>query len=663
MKRFLLLLSLFVAPAFAQTLPTPPGSAAPAPQLRALRERYNALVRRINAAQAPADVQNSPLLRFKLEEARLLLYQMDAGLFAFPEDVLKSIQTIIERAEIVSRAQGDAGLLATSQMHERAYLAANDGSIQPYWVFVPENYTPNKKYPLVIFLHGFSTDISKANPWIPDKATWSLYTNHGCILAIPYGRRNSDFVGIGEDDTTIVTEQVKAHYSVDPNRVTLMGASMGGYGVYAVGLHQPDLWAGLSPMSGRTDFYLWFKLDADKVPWWKQVLYNANDPRHLAANALNLPIFIQHGALDTLNDPEQSRRFVADMKALGNPVRYREVPEGDHYIYFEPDTFLQTIEWAAKVTRPIAPKRVVYTTGDLRNHRAYWTDISAFEDYNRPAKIEAEIKAGNRIEVKKQNVARFTLKPPAALLKDGQPITLLVNGTADTHKFETGKPIEWPSAPVVTAAPIKSPALCGPIKNIYRDPFLLVYGTLKRKPTAFRSIVAVSVDHANALRFTEEWSIYCDGVPRLRADKDLSEDDRKNYNLILFGTRESNSVLAGIADNLPLELLPNGYRVGKDKVEVPNPEEIGVQFCYPSPFDARRMIVVQSGLFWGTKLPDNHKFDLLPDYIVFDNTIEPGAQTDHFDLTDMTNRALVTGFFDGKWQFSPPKAADAAPKP
>ena len=251
---------------------------------------------------------------------------------------------------------------------------------------------------------------------------------------------------------------------------------------------------------------------------------------------------------------------------------------------------------------------------------------------------------------------------------------LFVNGAADERKFEMGKPIVWPqqAAPDAAAPRIKSPSLCGPIKNVYRDPFMLVYGTLKEKPlpalpqAATGEKIEPNADSANALRFAREWSIYCDGYPRLKSDRDVTAEDRKNYNLILFGTRESNAILAGIADQLPLELTPDGYRLGKDKIEVAKPDEIGVQFCYPSPFDARRMIVVQSGLFWGEQLPANHKLDLLPDYIVFDNTIEPGAQTDHFDLTDQTNHALACGFFDAKWQFAPPKAALAAgttPKP
>ena len=86
-----------------------------------------------------------------------------------------------------------------------------------------------------------------------------------------------------------------------------------------------------------------------------------------------------------------------------------------------------------------------------------------------------------------------------------------------------------------------------------------------------------------------------------------------------------------------LELTPTGYRIGTRQVEGTN---LGLQLCYPSPFADDRMIVVQSGLYWGEALPVNHKFDLIPDYIVYDAATDP---------SDSTNRALVAGFFDGNW--------------
>jgi hypothetical protein len=65
------------------------------------------------------------------------------------------------------------------------------------------------------------------------------------------------------------------------------------------------------------------------------------------------------------------------------------------------------------------------------------------------------------------------------------------------------------------------------------------------------------------------------------------------------------------------------------------------------------MIVVQSGTYWGAALPVNHKFDLLPDYIVFNDT---------FDLSDATNNAMAAGYFDNNWQL-PAKPTATVPLP
>jgi len=210
---------------------------------------------------------------------------------------------------------------------------------------------------------------------------------------------------------------------------------------------------------------------------------------------------------------------------------------------------------------------------------------------------------------------------------------------------------------------IKTPERSGPLRNCYRDPFLLVYGTraittrevrlgASSTKNNARRMRVIGSDEANARRFAHEWNLFADGIPPLKADREVTLDDRRRFNLILFGTRESNSILAEFADKLPVELTPGGYRLNGTKIEGTN---LGLVLCYPSPFDERRMVVVQSGLFWGDALAINHKFDLQPDYIVF-NT--------EFDLSDGTNRALAAGYFDNKWQLELPASfPNAAPAP
>ncbi|HVF11148.1 MAG TPA: prolyl oligopeptidase family serine peptidase [Abditibacteriaceae bacterium] len=612
------------------------------PSIQEMRSRLEMLEKQVAAGKAPRDAQNLALLRFKLEQARLWLERLEDKYSYYSYGADRGLATALDSADSINRATGDFAAQTRSPLHQRAYIAPADNSAQPYWVFLPDGYTPRRKYPLVVFLHGYDPDISKIEPWLPDESIWKLATGRGFIFAVPYGRRNSDFVGIGEDDTLAVTDAVQRLYSVDAARTFLLGPSMGGYGVYAVGLHQPHRWAGLAPMCARSDFYLWFKLDRATTAPWKRLLYDADDPRHLAANAFQLPIFLQQGALDHIVNVEHSRRMTADLRALNYPIRYREIPDAGHYIYWENSTYEIALDWMRRVPVRPAPRRIAYTTGDLKNHRAYWLKIDALQDYSRTAHIEVEIKAGNRIEATTANVAGFTLTPPARYLDRERPVTLVVNGLAQKH---TVSPLRWPvpnaSAPnTSTTAPapfpgLKSPLRCGPIKNCYRDPFLLVYGTLGKGD-------GPNPDEVSARRYASEWRRYADGAPPIKADREVSEDDRKRYNLILFGTRSSNAVLASITDKLPLELMADGYRLGSEKFAA---TDIGLQFCYPSPFDARRMIVVQSGLYWGEALPINHKLDLLPDYIVYSS---------QRNITDDTNHDLAAGFFDGNWQIAQP---------
>jgi hypothetical protein len=403
---------------------------------------------------------------------------------------------------------------------------------------------------------------------------------------------------------------------------------MGGYGVYTIGLHHPDKFAALAPMCGRTDMYLWFRLNRDQVPSWKQIFYDGDGPRHLIGNAFQLPIFLQHGSDDQIVDVENSRRFAADAKRLQLPVFYREISGGSHYIYWDDSNYEIALDWLAKLRRAPAPPRVDFTTGSLRNNHAYWATIEGFERYDQLARISARIQAGNVVEVTTTNVSRFVLQPPPEYLTPDHPITLIVNGVMHSEKYDAAQPLRWSAAP--TSTPHKKPTRCGPIRECYRDPFLLVYGTQLQG----------AADETNARRFAREWDEFADGRPPLKADVDVTEDDKKNFNLILFGTRASNALLTPIADQLPLELTPKGYRIGTTEHAAPV-GNYGVQFCYPSPWNEERMIVVQSGLFWGDALPLNHKFDLLPEYIVY---------TDAIDASDNTNASLAAGYFDDHWQ-------------
>jgi poly(3-hydroxybutyrate) depolymerase len=571
-------------------------------------------------AQPPATAQNAALYYFKLEQARLLVQELRRLAGWEPADYVRAANSVLERAATVGAATNDAAS-TNAILQERAYIAANDGSSQPYWVALPPNYTPVKRYPLLVFLHGYSTDVSKLNPWMPPLEVVEAAQRRGFILAIPYGRRNTDFVQVGEDDLFTVRREVERLFSVDPNRVLLTGASMGGYGVWAAGLHTPGAWAALAPVCGRTDMYLWFKLERDKVPAWKQLLYDADDPRTLLTNMRAFPAYVQHGANDIVVPVDHSRRIAADGRKLRLPLIYREDPKGDHWYEFQINALDSAFAWAGGVRQLPPPREFSFTTGDLKEAKGYWAQIEALEDYSKTGRLDIKIENGSILNVRTTNVSRFVLTPPASILKAGRQLALKVNGLESPDLFDPAKPVVWQKPDAKTS---KSPAHCGPYKNAFRDPFLLVYGDVN--------------DQMAALLFRQEWWVYADGWPPMKSAAQVTEEDKATKNLILFGTRATNPLLAEIGDQLPVELTPDGYRIGDKQVAG---KDLGLRMVWRSPWNADRLITVQSGSWWGEKLPVNHKWDLVPDYIVYGKEIDP---------VDSTNVPLAAGYFDGDWK-------------
>ena len=583
---------------------------------------FNAVAASPASAQTqPLDARNASLLAFKREQIALWQDEIArAGSYYVPSSWNDALRQARARAEQIRRTEGDAASVPFGPFQERAYFARNDGSAQPYYVALPLGYTPTKKYPLIVYLHGYSPDISKINLPLPSTQFVREAQKRGFILAMPYGRRNSDFVQWGEDDVLRVRAECLRLFSVDPNRVFLLGVSMGAYGAYAAGLHSIDKWAAIAAISGRTDFYLWFDIERAALPPWKRVLFDADDPRTLELNARNTPILVQHGALDGTVPVEHSRRIAADALKLGLPLRYDEDPQGTHFGSFQFEAMVRALDWFTHRAPAATPRALTMVAGDLREARNGWASIEAFDNYAQTARLDANVTA-DKIIVKTNNVASFRLELPPDIAPAVAALPLEVNG-ATAGQFAPGAPIIW-SAPGAKTG--KTPQKTGPFKSLMRDPFVLVYGDAD--------------DERAAQSFAARWKAWADGDARLKSAAEITDADKANFNLILFGTRATNPLLAQISDNLPLELTPNGYRIGEKIVAA---QDIGLRMVTASPWNEARLIGVCSGEKWGVGLPINHIWDLLPDYMIYDYRTED----------DGTNRPLEAGFFDGDWQLA-----------
>ena len=101
-----------------------------------------------------------------------------------------------------------------------------------------------------------------------------------------------------------VLDLVRREYTIDPDRIYLMGHSMGGFGTWWLGQKHADTWAAIAPMSGvlpNVDYQL---------PKLKAV-----------------PVMVSIGGAENPAWVEASRRQVETMKAMGMTTAYFE-PEG-----------------------------------------------------------------------------------------------------------------------------------------------------------------------------------------------------------------------------------------------------------------------------------------------------------------------------------------------
>lgn len=148
-------------------------------------------------------------------------------------------------------------------LQSRAYRFAETGELIPYQIFVPSAWTPDRKWPLVVALHGANLDETNMLGRAGGRMQ-QLAEQRGVIVVAPLGYRINSAYGsqrgmgrlLGIDDTRLrrseadvlaVTDLVTAEYSVDPERVYLTGNSMGGGGTWWIGGQHPERWAAIAP--------------------------------------------------------------------------------------------------------------------------------------------------------------------------------------------------------------------------------------------------------------------------------------------------------------------------------------------------------------------------------------------------------------------------------
>ena len=142
-----------------------------------------------------------------------------------------------------------------------------------YLLQKPRKFSPDNKYPLIIVLHGAGArgnDISKFKDYVLFKIGEEYIRD--AVVVMPQCFADSWFE---------IFEQLKdfINYAIDnlwadKTRVYVMGASMGAYATWQVGLSMPEKLAAIVPICGGGMY--WNALRLKDVPIW--AIHGEDDP-------------------------------------------------------------------------------------------------------------------------------------------------------------------------------------------------------------------------------------------------------------------------------------------------------------------------------------------------------------------------------------------------
>ncbi len=436
------------------------------------------------------------------------------------------------------------------------------------------------------------------------RAVWNYLKQrckeYGYLLVAPFARSNTDFQGIGEQDVMHVLDLMltKFGFNIDRDRIFLVGYSMGGMGAYTIASHYPDVWAGVIALCARADFYLWKNITPQDVQPWKRWLIGLEFANDVAENFRNTPVLAFHGEQDWMVKVAQPTNFIAKLDAMDYDATFDLLRGLDHWIAQTTFSTDEPFEWMEKRRRPAAPKKISFATYSLKYNKAYWATIDDFVKWGERAKMDVEVTGDNEITVDATNIAALTLDPPAKLIDRAKPVVVKVAGKRFTFEAPVKGSLQVELAPVRLAPLRKTPLLCGPIKDVYNTRFIFVYGT-RANPVENKGI------YNKAVKSVTEWRAFVKSAqlfkkekdPLMVRDRDLTDEQKKECNLVLLGTPRTNSVLREIADKLPIKFDgDHTFVVGNTRYKG---TKLGLNMIYPSPFRAGRYIVVKSGEYYG----------------------------------------------------------------
>lgn len=277
------------------------------------------------------------------------------------------------------------------------------------WVFVPEDYHPKRPLGMVIQLHGGGGESPqpRAGKYALETQTYMMQDllRRGDFIAVcpstPPMEPNKFSFPESEIHISAIIEEYSTRYAIDPNRIYLMGGSMGAFGCWWHAFRQGDRFAIVAPMAGSWWTAYWPKLQGTMI----YILSGAFDGRD------------RHGGSTHV---DYGRHAHEQMKALGIPHIDAEMPAGHSRICARPQ--IEALFELIKITRrdPYYPHVCAVSPFIFSKHWGKARSVRRYppQPYSRWISVLEIADGGLPVECPARN-ARKTFAPQARIMKAG----------------------------------------------------------------------------------------------------------------------------------------------------------------------------------------------------------------------------------------------------
>ena len=235
---------------------------------------------------------------------------------------------------------------------------AYDGKELMYNLYIPENYDPDKEYPLVLFIHD--AGVVSNNPIatltqglgaVSFASPEAQARQEAFVLAPQY---NTTIVGDGStateelDMTVNLVRKLTEEYNIDTDRMYNTGQSMGGMTSIAIDIKYPDLFAASWLVACQWDTSVVAPM-ADKPLW---IIVSEGDAKAypgqdaITAELVKLGATLTKGTWDAQSDLSLQEEHIAEMLTQDTSIYYTVFEGGTHQYTWQYAYYLEGVrDW------------------------------------------------------------------------------------------------------------------------------------------------------------------------------------------------------------------------------------------------------------------------------------------------------------------------------